>query len=68
MSTEIRPTECGRNVSWKIDSFNLDAIMAVGYRINSYQATQSRIWATNTLKESLLKGIQGRGKSGREKE
>lgn len=37
--------------------YNLDAIIAVGYRVNSYQATQFRIWATNVLKEYLLKGF-----------
>lgn len=37
--------------------YNLDAIIAVGYRINSYQATQFRIWATQTLKEYIIKGF-----------
>jgi len=37
--------------------YNLDAIIAVGYRVNSYQATQFRIWATNVLKEFLVKGF-----------
>ena len=36
--------------------YNLDAIIAVGYRVNSYQATQFRIWATSVLKEFLVKG------------
>jgi hypothetical protein len=36
--------------------YNLDAIIAVGYRVNSYQATQFRIWATAVLKEFLIKG------------
>jgi len=36
--------------------YNLDAIISVGYRINSSRATQFRIWATRTLKEHLLKG------------
>jgi hypothetical protein len=35
--------------------YNLDAIIAVGYRVNSYNATQFRIWATNVLKDYLLK-------------
>lgn len=35
---------------------NLDAIIAVGYRVNSYQATQFRIWATSVLKEFIIKG------------
>ena len=34
--------------------YNLDAIIAVGYRVNSYQATQFRIWATKTLREFLI--------------
>lgn len=37
--------------------YNLDAIIAVGYRVNSRQATQFRIWATNTLKEFIIKGF-----------
>lgn len=37
--------------------YNLDAVIAVGYRVNSYQATQFRIWATNTLKEYIIKGF-----------
>lgn len=37
--------------------YNLDAIIAVGYRVNSYQATQFRIWATGVLKEYLIKGF-----------
>jgi hypothetical protein len=38
-------------------SYNLDAIIAVGYRVNSYQATQFRIWATQVLKEFIIKGF-----------
>lgn len=37
--------------------YNLDVIIAVGYRVNSYNATQFRIWATKTLKEYLIKGF-----------
>lgn len=37
--------------------YNLDAIIAVGYRVNSHRATQFRIWATNTLKEYIIKGF-----------
>jgi len=37
--------------------YNLDAIIAVGYRVNSYQATQFRIWATKTLREFIVKGF-----------
>lgn len=36
--------------------YNLDVIIAVGYRVNSYQATQFRIWATSVLKEFIIKG------------
>ncbi len=49
--------EGGRNVGREVDFFNLDAIIAVGYRVNSLQATQFRIWATNTLKEFIIKGF-----------
>lgn len=37
--------------------YSLDAIIAVGYRVNSYQATQFRIWATKTLREYIIKGF-----------
>ncbi len=37
--------------------YNLNAIISVGYRVNSYQATQFRIWATKTLKEYIIKGF-----------
>jgi hypothetical protein len=37
--------------------YNLDAIIAVGYRVNSFQATQFRIWATKTLREFMIKGF-----------
>ncbi|MDP4725132.1 MAG: virulence RhuM family protein [Alphaproteobacteria bacterium] len=37
--------------------YNLDAIIAVGYRVNSKQATEFRIWATNILKEFIIKGF-----------
>jgi len=37
--------------------YNLAAIIAVGYRVNSYQATQFRIWATITLREFIIKGF-----------
>ncbi len=46
-----------RQVARDIDFYNLDAIIAVGYRVNSYQATQFRIWATKTLKEFIIKGF-----------
>ena len=37
--------------------YNLDAIISVGYRVNSAKATQFRIWTANTLKESIVKGF-----------
>ncbi len=37
--------------------YRLEAILAVGYRVNSHEATQFRIWATNTLKEFIIKGF-----------
>jgi len=40
-----------------VSFYNLDVILSVGYRVNSYQATQFRIWATKTLKEYLIKGF-----------
>lgn len=40
----------------KMNLYNLDMIISVGYRVNSKQATQLRIWATKTLKEHLIKG------------
>ena len=41
---------------YKIKSYNLDAIISVGYRVNSKQATQFRVWVTKTLKNHLIKG------------
>ncbi|HZK61723.1 MAG TPA: RhuM family protein, partial [Anaerovoracaceae bacterium] len=49
--------EGAREVLRKMEFYNLDAIIAVGYRVNSYQATQFRIWATRTLKEYIIKGF-----------
>ena len=48
--------EAGRLVKREIEFYNLDAILSVGYRVNSKQGTQFRIWATRILKEYLLKG------------
>lgn len=44
-------------VTEPVDFYNLDAIISVGYRVNSAKATQFRIWATNTLKEFITKGF-----------
>ena len=49
--------EGNRDVKRNIDYYNLDMIIAVGYRISSKEATQFRIWATNTLKEFIIKGF-----------
>ena len=50
-------SEGGRDVLREVTLYYLDAIIAVGYRVNSYQATQFRIWATNTLREFMIKGF-----------
>ena len=65
---EIVRKEGTRQVKRSVEHYNLDAIIAIGYRVNSYQATQFRIWATETLKGYLIKGLphpQGQGKSQR---
>ncbi len=49
--------EGGRKVTRKTLWYNLDVVIAVGYRVNSVQATQFRIWATKTLKEFIQKGF-----------
>src|SRR5689334_8842788 len=49
--------EGGREVARSIEAFNLDAIIAVGYRVNSKRGTQFRIWATRTLKDHLVRGF-----------
>lgn len=49
--------EGDREVSRKIKHYNLDAIISVGYRVNSLRGTQFRIWATQRLKEYLLQGF-----------
>lgn len=54
---ETVQTEGSREVKRNIEYFNLDAIISVGYRVNSAQATRFRIWATNTLKEYIIKGF-----------
>lgn len=48
--------EAGREVKREIEYYNLDAIISVGYRVNSKQGTQFRIWATHVLRDYLLKG------------
>ncbi len=46
----------GKTQTKEVQFYNLDAIISVGYRVNSQRATQFRIWATKTLKEHLIKG------------
>lgn len=46
-----------RTVTRNIDYYNLDAVISVGYRVNSSKATQFRIWATQVLKEYMVKGF-----------
>ncbi len=48
--------EGNRNVQRKIEYYNLDVIISVGYRVKSKRGTQFRIWATNVLRDYLLKG------------
>jgi hypothetical protein len=50
-------TEGSREVRRNVDFYNLDAIIAVGYRVNSRKATKFRQWATKTLKEYITKGF-----------
>jgi len=53
---EIVQNEGKRKVARDVEFYNLDAIIAVGYRVNSKRATQFRIWATTVLKEFIIKG------------
>jgi hypothetical protein len=53
----IVQNEGNREVKREINFYNLDAILSVGYRVNSSQATQFRIWATKVLKEYIIKGF-----------
>lgn len=54
---EMVRQEGSRSVSRKVMFYNLDAIISVGYRVNSRRATQFRIWATGVLKEYMRKGF-----------
>ncbi len=49
--------EGGRNVARTVKFYNLDAIISVGYRVNSRKATDFRIWATKILKRYIVKGV-----------
>jgi hypothetical protein len=48
--------EGGRRVERQVEYYNLDVIISVGYRVKSKQGTQFRIWATNVLRDYLMKG------------
>ena len=50
-------TTAGDNKNYSVYHYNLDAVIAVGYRINSKKATEFRIWATKVLKEYMIKGF-----------
>lgn len=54
---EIVQKEGNRKVKREQNFYNLDAIISVGYRVNSYRATQFRIWATSIIKEYMIKGF-----------
>ena len=53
----ILETTAADSKNYQTRYYNLDAIIAVGYRVNSYQATRFRIWATKTLREFIVKGF-----------
>jgi hypothetical protein len=53
----ILETTAADGKRYKVKYYSLDAIIAVGYRINSFEATQFRIWATQVLKEFMIKGF-----------
>lgn len=54
---EIVQTEGNRTIKRKVDFYNLDVIISVGYRVNSKRATHFRQWATKILKEYMIKGF-----------
>src|ERR1035437_4656907 len=53
----ILKTTAADGKNYATQYYNLDAIIAVGYRVNSFKATQFRIWATKTLREFITKGF-----------
>ena len=55
--TEIFSTTASDGKTYKVKHYTLDAIISVGYRVNSTKATQFRIWATKALKEYIIKGF-----------
>lgn len=57
LRSHIKPYIEGKTQKKQVKHFNLDAIIVVGYRVNSKRATQFRIWATSILKEYIIKGF-----------
>ncbi|MDF1693875.1 MAG: virulence protein RhuM/Fic/DOC family protein [Zhongshania sp.] len=55
--TTVHGAIAGKTQTKSVKHYNLDAIISVGYRVNSARATQFRIWATNTLKQHLVQGF-----------
>ena len=55
--TEVFSATAADGKNYKTKHYNLDAIISVGYRVNSIKAVQFRIWATQTLKEYIIKGF-----------
>ena len=53
----IFATTAADGKTYQVKHYNIDAIIAVGYRVNSKRATQFRIWATSVLKEYIIKGF-----------
>jgi len=55
--TQRRFREGDREVTRQVEHFNLDVIISVGYRVKSHRGTQFRIWATQRLREYIVKGF-----------
>jgi hypothetical protein len=53
----IFATTAADKKNYKVEYYNLDAIISVGYRVNSLRGTQFRVWATQRLKEYIIKGF-----------
>lgn len=52
----INATTASDGTTYQVEYYNLDAVISVGYRVNSKRGTQFRIWATSVLEEYLVKG------------
>ncbi len=66
--SSVVQNEGGRRVRRKVNFYNLDVIISVGYRVKSRRGTQFRIWATNVLREHLIRGFTFNEKRLREQE